>query len=415
MNLRPLARENTAIDVWDDRRIAAGTAWREEINAALTRARVAVLLISADFLASDFIAQVELPALLATAAENGVVVLPLVLSPSRFMATPGLGQLQALNDPARPLISLDRAEQEAVFVRTAEIVEGLLCSAGVPRTPTAGGAAAAISPLSRIDLDECLRRLGCTAPQRAETEHFLADWAVSRSREPRWRAEASDITVYLRERGEPEAVVHSICRFADQLLAWYSPHHPRGAAIYLSTRKVGEAWRLVRAALQPAPADERAEERLVRIHRYLLDNERLGFLPARLLLGGTLPRHNDELVYFSGTFRLDLDRTELTRVPGAAHAVDAHGDIELYGVVAHVFQNPDPFVYPLLRFTGRVGDAAVTMVLSRRNIEVSSMTASVLVSALQGTPIELDGVGTFAQHDGGVELHALACYAPYAG
>ncbi len=47
------------LSVWDDRKIAAGDAWRAEIAAAMEHARAAVLLISADFLTSEFIRDTE--------------------------------------------------------------------------------------------------------------------------------------------------------------------------------------------------------------------------------------------------------------------------------------------------------------------------------------------------------------------
>src|SRR5687768_8381927 len=55
VHLKPLIREG-AITLWEDSQIAAGEDWRAVIRAELSSARVAILLISADFLASDFIA-----------------------------------------------------------------------------------------------------------------------------------------------------------------------------------------------------------------------------------------------------------------------------------------------------------------------------------------------------------------------
>jgi len=43
------------VDAWDDQRIPVGAQWRDEIAEAIDAARVAVLLVSKDFLASRFI------------------------------------------------------------------------------------------------------------------------------------------------------------------------------------------------------------------------------------------------------------------------------------------------------------------------------------------------------------------------
>src|ERR1051326_3534051 len=119
-HLKPLLRDST-VQVWDDTQIEAGGNWREEIERALASARVAILLVSANFLASDFIAGEELPQLLAAARDEGARILPVMLSPSVFRHTP-LSQFQTVNDPARPLSAMPAYEQEEVWVRLAETV-----------------------------------------------------------------------------------------------------------------------------------------------------------------------------------------------------------------------------------------------------------------------------------------------------
>jgi hypothetical protein len=115
VHLRPVVRENN-LDLWDDSRIEPGQDWREEIEGALARAHVAILLISADFLASDFIVDNELPSLMHAAAHRGLLILPLIVSPCLFSEHPGLSRYQTVNSPGRPLSGLSHTESERVLV-----------------------------------------------------------------------------------------------------------------------------------------------------------------------------------------------------------------------------------------------------------------------------------------------------------
>jgi hypothetical protein len=125
VHLKPLEREGL-IDLWDDTRIAAGSLWREQIDAALDSARVAVLLISADFLASDFIIDNELLPLLDAAERDGCTVLPLLVQPSLFEQTPQLNRFQTVNRNAPPLSDLPTADRERVLVALAKEIGSLV-------------------------------------------------------------------------------------------------------------------------------------------------------------------------------------------------------------------------------------------------------------------------------------------------
>lgn len=71
VHLRPLEKKKL-IEPWADSRIVAGEKWKVAIESSLKKARAAILLISADFLASDFIVDNELPPLLKKADDwNG--------------------------------------------------------------------------------------------------------------------------------------------------------------------------------------------------------------------------------------------------------------------------------------------------------------------------------------------------------
>jgi len=110
------------LDVWDDSRIETGAQWRTEIDIALKRARIAVLLVGPSFLGSEFIAKNELPPLLSAAAEDGVKVLPLITNHCSYERT-ALGKYQAFNDPKKPLEAMELAEQNRWLQRFAERID----------------------------------------------------------------------------------------------------------------------------------------------------------------------------------------------------------------------------------------------------------------------------------------------------
>jgi hypothetical protein len=122
IHLKPLERTGT-VERWDDTKIKAGSNWQEEIQHAVESSQAAVLLVSADFLASDFIIENELPPLLAAAKAKGTLILPVIISPCRFVQTASLSQFQAVNPNSKPLIDMTEGEQERLWVKLTEEIE----------------------------------------------------------------------------------------------------------------------------------------------------------------------------------------------------------------------------------------------------------------------------------------------------
>src|SRR5262245_9805056 len=78
VHLKPLEKQY-GIVVWDYKQIQPGARWQEETKQAIDTARVAILLVSADFIASDFITNNELPPLLQAAKTEGTIILPIIV------------------------------------------------------------------------------------------------------------------------------------------------------------------------------------------------------------------------------------------------------------------------------------------------------------------------------------------------
>jgi WD40 repeat protein len=119
--LAPYLR-NGSITLWDDSKIKPGERWREEIELALAAVKVAVLLVSADFFASDFIADCELPAILEAAQARRLTVLCVHVSPCLWKETQ-IAEYQATHDPGRSLSQMDEWEQKQTLAEVCRRIK----------------------------------------------------------------------------------------------------------------------------------------------------------------------------------------------------------------------------------------------------------------------------------------------------
>ncbi len=157
--LKPLLKRRT-ISIWSDTLIEPGEEWHPRIHAALSAAKVAILLVSKHFLASKFITDEELPAILKM-RESGLKVLWIPVSHSMYVDTE-LKHLQALHDVSSPLDSLDDRHRDKSLFAICEKIRDILLEP--PATENLAGsdlqAASATtrdksdrSPLERHDTD----------------------------------------------------------------------------------------------------------------------------------------------------------------------------------------------------------------------------------------------------------------------
>jgi formylglycine-generating enzyme required for sulfatase activity len=135
--IKPLVRSE-ALRLWDDSKIPPGAKWKAEIEKALASAKVALLLVSDDFLASEFVINKELPPLLRAAEHEGLCILWVCLGPCFYEATP-IHEYQAVLPPGEPLEALSPVLQKAALKTIAGAIRDALRSevaaAQVPPAP----------------------------------------------------------------------------------------------------------------------------------------------------------------------------------------------------------------------------------------------------------------------------------------
>lgn len=119
------------VELWSDEGIAAGADWEREIEIALGAAKVAVLMVSPAFLASEYIWKHEMPRIVAH-SRQGMVALPLILRPCAWRLEEDLARLQARPTDGRPL---SLGSESEIDLNLSELAYEL--AARVGKSPTA--------------------------------------------------------------------------------------------------------------------------------------------------------------------------------------------------------------------------------------------------------------------------------------
>jgi TIR domain len=119
-------RRQGSIEDWHDRKILPGEIWAEKIDTKLQTADIILLLVSADFINSDYCYGRELEVALERHAVNEARVVPIIVQPVDWTGTP-ISDLQALPPDARPVTTWPNQEEAWVKVATGirEVVDDL--------------------------------------------------------------------------------------------------------------------------------------------------------------------------------------------------------------------------------------------------------------------------------------------------
>jgi hypothetical protein len=123
-----LLQRQQVIDTWHDRKIGAGREWEQAIDDNLEAANIILLLISADFLASDYCWDVEIKRAIQRHQDNSAVVIPVSLRPCDKTDVDFM-KLQGLPKDFKPITKWDN--QDEAFT---DIAQGIRAAANKIRT-----------------------------------------------------------------------------------------------------------------------------------------------------------------------------------------------------------------------------------------------------------------------------------------
>jgi len=123
-HLMPLQREGL-ITLWADTDIRAGEEWEKEIHSHLNTAQIILLLISPDFLASEYCFSIEMQRAMRRHEQGEACVIPIILRPVSWQKQL-FAKLQALPTDAVPITSGKWRNQDEAFLAVTEGIRGVV-------------------------------------------------------------------------------------------------------------------------------------------------------------------------------------------------------------------------------------------------------------------------------------------------
>ena len=115
-----LLRRLAILETWSDRCLTAGDDWKGQIHDAIERANLILLLISAEFIASDYCWDVEMKRALARADDGGAVIVPIIVRTCLWKQSP-FARFQALPENGKAVTAgTTRSAKDKAWTNVAE-------------------------------------------------------------------------------------------------------------------------------------------------------------------------------------------------------------------------------------------------------------------------------------------------------
>ncbi|MGE0679746.1 MAG: COR domain-containing protein [Candidatus Binatia bacterium] len=117
-----ILERNQVIASWHDRKIPPGDEWKNAIDANFQRVDLVLLLVSADFIASDYCYETEMTGALERREKGEAEVVPIIVRPCRWQIAP-FSKLQALPKNGEPVTSTSWNSPDDAWLNVEEGIE----------------------------------------------------------------------------------------------------------------------------------------------------------------------------------------------------------------------------------------------------------------------------------------------------
>ena len=115
------------VALWHDQEVEAGTEWEPQIKAALEEADILLLLVSSDFISSEYINNIELKAALKRHYAGTARVIPILLRPVHWEGT-DISRLERLPKNKKAITDWGKEDEDNAFVDVAQGLSKVVAS-----------------------------------------------------------------------------------------------------------------------------------------------------------------------------------------------------------------------------------------------------------------------------------------------
>ena len=122
-------KRNGLIDVWNCRKLEAGDEWDHKIRKELEEADIILFLVSADFLATDYIWDVEIKRAAERSQEGTAIVVPIIIRSCIWETSP----LGKFNAPEKAAVLDLAGNVDAAWVKVVKALENVMLGKGMGR------------------------------------------------------------------------------------------------------------------------------------------------------------------------------------------------------------------------------------------------------------------------------------------